>query len=121
MNTQANIKSYSKEITDSRLFELLPEVPEHIEAGFYGTIRVSQTGYGTWRIIVELDLNGSKVECGFTTHDEETILKVRGADRFAESDQDAARQYVTEEAIESNYNYIQDKIAAIEVDEDTTA
>ena len=60
MNTPTNIISLCDTITDARLNELLPEVPAEVTVRFYGHVRTKQTGYGTWRVVVELDINSTK-------------------------------------------------------------
>lgn len=87
MNTMTNIISLCDTITDERLSELLPEVPAEVRIDFYGHIRTKQTGYGTWRVIVELDINGKTEQFGFTTHDEEFYRKLRGHDEYTDEEQ----------------------------------
>ena len=79
-NININITSTWGHITDSRLMELLPTVPEGVTVAFYGHIRTTQTGYGMWRVTVDLDINGSTEKYSFMTNDEEMKLVLEGAD-----------------------------------------
>ena len=87
MNTTNNINSYCETITDARLIELMPEVPADVPVAFYGHVRTRQTGYGTWRIIVELDINSMTEQFGFTSHDEQFMQMLRGHDKFTAEEQ----------------------------------
>lgn len=80
MSTIANINSSCQFITDARLAELLPTVPEGVTVNYYGHIRTTQTGYGMWRVTVELDINGATEKYSFRTNDEELKLVLEGAD-----------------------------------------
>lgn len=80
MNTPTNINSLSEHINDQRLAEILPTVPDGVRVAFYGHIRVAPTGYGQWRVTVELDINGSTERYSFKTNDEDLKLVLEGAD-----------------------------------------
>lgn len=111
-----NITSTCEHITDSRLMELLPTVPEGVSVAFYGHIRTAQTGYGMWRVTVELDINGSTEKYTFKTNDEDLKLVLEGADyREFSYTYVQAVDAALEQAIEENYAELHGdlKLAAI--------
>ena len=102
MNTQANIISYCPAISDERLAELLPEVPEGAMTQFYGHVSATLKGYGTWSVTVEIDINGATKKMFFTTHDEEFVQKLRGHDDYSEEEQNEALDTALAMAIDKN-------------------
>lgn len=80
MTAAININSLCEHITDERLNELLPDVPDSVRIDFYGHVRVKQTSYGMWSVCVELDINGTKRGLSFRTNNEDMKLVLEGAD-----------------------------------------
>jgi hypothetical protein len=94
--------SYCEAITDERLAELLPDIPSNVNVAFFGHVRTRQTGYGTWRIIVELEINGATIQLGFSNNDEEFIQKLRGHDEFSAEEQADALDTAVVMAMDQN-------------------
>jgi hypothetical protein len=117
MSTTTNVNSSCQFITDARLAELMPTVPEGVTVNYYGHIRTTQTGYGMWRVTVELDINGATEKYSFRTNDEDLKLVLDGADyrEFSYTAAEAA-DVALAQAIEENYAEVyNDLTAAAEV------
>lgn len=114
MNNLTNINSYVPTISDARLNELLPEVPASVDVKFYGRVTSKQTGYGTWRVTVELDINGKTCQFGFTSHDEELHMKLRGNDQYTEDEQADALDSALQMALDQNDGDVMDAILTAE-------
>lgn len=53
------INNYENLIPNKELDELLPNVPTDCQISLWD-LSTAQTGYGNWKILVELEINGEK-------------------------------------------------------------
>jgi len=77
-----------------------------VQVKFYGNVRTKLEGYGMWRVIVELHINGATIQLGFSNNDEEFIQKLRGHEDYTAQEQDEALDIALVMAMDEDRNYL---------------
>lgn len=108
MTTSITISSYVDTITDEQFREIIDDATtrtvEDVQVDVsLMSITTCQTGYGTWRLVCDFEIDGRRVTLYAQTHSEELILASGGADyRDFDYSQEEADRLIVEQVIAKN-------------------